>query len=85
MFGDKASKSTCLWLKNLPPLTPTNIVEKGEFKEWVDTKTGKKKRQAMWIYEAMSKAKTKQERQTLRSKTFQGIADAIAEQWGKLM
>jgi hypothetical protein len=33
----------------------------------------------MWIYEAMNKAKTKQERQTLRSKTFQGIADAIAE------
>lgn len=85
MFGDKASKSTCLWLKNLPLLTPTNIVEKGEFKEWIDPKTGKKKRQAMWIYEAMNKAKTKQERQTLRSKTFQGIADAIAEQWGNLL
>ena len=33
MFGDKASKSTCLWLKNLPLLEPTNIVEKGEFVE----------------------------------------------------
>ena len=72
-------------MKNLPPLVPTNIVEKGEFKEWIDAKTGKKKRQAMWIYEAMNKAKTKQERQTLRSKTFQGIADAIAQQWGNLM
>ena len=30
-FGDKAQKSTCLWLKNLPKLTPTDIVDKGEF------------------------------------------------------
>ena len=45
MFGDKASKSTCLWLKNLPLLKPTDIVSKGEFFEWIDKK-GKKKRQA---------------------------------------
>lgn len=81
-FGDKASKSTCLWLKNLPKLKHTNIVEKGEFKEWVDKKTGKTKRQALWYYEALQKAKTPEERRTLRSKTFQGIANAMAEQWG---
>tara|TARA_R100000781_G_C4037380_1_gene112780 strand:+ start:76 stop:714 length:639 start_codon:yes stop_codon:yes gene_type:complete len=81
MFGDKASKSTCFWLKNLPLLKPTNIVEKGEFKEWTDKKTGKLKRQAMWYYEALKKAKTPAERRTLRSKTFIGIAKAIAEQW----
>tara|TARA_R100001594_G_scaffold138573_1_gene182286 strand:- start:628 stop:1266 length:639 start_codon:yes stop_codon:yes gene_type:complete len=81
MFGDKASKSTCFWLKNLPLLKPTNIVEKGEFKEWIDKKTGKLKRQAMWDYEALKKAKTLAERRTLRSKTFIGIAKAIAEQW----
>jgi hypothetical protein len=83
-FGDEASKSTCLWLKNLPYLKPTKIVGKGEMKEWVDKKTGKKKRQALWYYEALLKAKTPAERRTLRSKTFQGIAEAMANQWSKL-
>lgn len=80
-FGDKAQKTTCLWLKNLPHLKPTKIVEKGEFIEWVDKKTGKKKRQAKWYYDALSKAKNDDERRTLRSKTFPGIAKAIAKQW----
>lgn len=82
-FGDKFSKTTCLWLKGLPNLTPTDIVDKGEFKEWVDTKTGKIKRQATWYYEALLKAKTPQERSTLRSKTFPGIANAMASQWSE--
>ena len=82
-FGDKASKSTCLWLKNLPLLKHTDIVEKGEFKEWIDKKTGKLKRQALWYYEALQKAKTPEQRRTLRSKTFKGIAKAMAEQWTK--
>jgi site-specific DNA-cytosine methylase len=82
-FGDKAQKSTCLWLKNLPNLEPTDIVEKGEFKEWNDKKTSKLKRQALWYYEALLKAKSPEERRTLRSKTFQGIANAMAEQWTK--
>ena len=81
-FGDPASKSTCLWLKNLPKLEPTNMVDKGEFKEWIG-KNGKIKKQPMWYYEALTKAKTTEERRGLRSKTFQGIADAMAEQWGK--
>ena len=80
-FGDKAQKSTCLWLKNLPKLVHTNIVDKGEFKEWIDKKTGKKKKQALWYYEALQKARSHEERRTLRSKTFQGIAKAFATQW----
>jgi len=81
MFGDSASKSTCLWLKNLPKLNPTNIVSKGEFFEFKDRKTGKIKRQPMWYYQALQQAKTPQERRTLRSKTFKGIAEAMASQW----
>jgi hypothetical protein len=80
-FGDEAEKSTCLWLKNLPMLRPTKIVGKGEMYEFTDKKTGKKKRQPLWYYQALSKAKTPAERRTLRSKTFQGIARAMAEQW----
>lgn len=83
MFGDKASKSTCLWLKNLPKLEPTDIVEKGEFVEWTDKKTGKTKRQAKWYLDALKQAKTPAERRTLRSKTFQGMAEAMAKQWTK--
>ena len=81
MFGDKAQKSTCLWLKNLPLLKPTNIVEKGEFFEFI-SKKGEKKKMPMWYYEALQKAKSPGERRTLRSKTFQGIAESIAKQWG---
>ena len=84
MFGDKASKSTCLWLKNIPKLIPTDIVEKGEFVEWIG-KNGKKKRQAKWYYDALAQAKTPEERRTLRSKTFQGMADAIADQWSRVL
>jgi hypothetical protein len=83
-FGDSASKSTCLWLKNLPKLVPTNMVDKGEFKEWIDKKSGKTKRQALWFYQALQQAKTPEERRTLRSKTFKGIAEAMATQWTNL-
>lgn len=79
-FGDKAQKSTCLWLKNLPKLVATNIVEKGEFFEFV-SKKGQKKRMPMWYYKALQDAKTPQQRSTLRSKTFDGIAHAMATQW----
>ena len=82
MFGDKAQKSTCLWLKNLPLLEPTNIVEKGEFFEFT-SKKGEKKRMPMWYYQALQQAKTPEQRRTLRSKTFSGIAKAMAEQWTK--
>lgn len=79
-FGDKAQKSTCLWLKNLPLLKPTDIVEKGEFFEFV-SKKGENKRMPMWYYKALKEAKTPQQRRTLRSKTFEGIARAMANQW----
>ena len=74
-FGDQASKSTCLWLKNLPKIKPTKIVDKGEFIEFI-SKKGVNKRQPKWYAYAK-----KQERRTLRSKTFQGMAKAIADQW----
>lgn len=81
MFGDEANKSTCFWLKGLKPLEPTNVVGKGEFFEFVGN-NGKVKRQPMWYYKALSEAKTPEERRTLRSKTFKGMAEAIAKQWG---
>lgn len=85
MFGDEANKATCFWLKGLPTLVPTDVVGKGEFFEWVDGKSGKLKRQPMWYYKALSEAKTPAERRTLRSKTFQGMAKAIAKQWSKVL
>ena len=82
MFGDSASKKTCLWTKNLPLLEPTKIVDKGDFFEWTD-KNGKKKRQPLWYYNAFINSKSDQERRTLRSKTFPGIAKAIATQYSE--
>jgi hypothetical protein len=77
-FGDEATKTTCLWLKNLPLLKHTNVVSKGERTVFASGKSHPK-----WYADALANAKTKQERQTLRSKTFQGIADAIADQWSR--
>lgn len=76
-FGDKATKTTCFWLKNLPKLTATEIVEKGDF---ITLKSGR--RMSKFMYEGISKAKTATERRRLRSKTFKGMAKAIAAQWG---
>lgn len=66
MFGDPYTKSTCLWLKNLPKLEPTNIVDKGK----IVVHGGRR------IPEWYSN------RQIARDMTFQGIANAMAEQWG---
>jgi len=85
MFGHPHTKSTCLWLKNLPKLNPTNIVEKGSWKTWVCSTTGRVKRQSQWYYDAACKGRTPAERATIRSRTFQGIADAMAEQWGAVL
>lgn len=79
-FGDEASKTTCLWLKNLPPLKPTKIVSKGEY---ITLSSGK--RLPKWYSDALTKSKTPEERRNLRSKTFPGFAKAIAEQWGKFL
>jgi len=78
MFGDEATKTTCLWLKNLPKLQPTKIVGKGERTVFKSGKSHPK-----WYADALAKAKTPAERRTLRSKTFQGIARAMADQWTK--
>ena len=77
-FGDSASKKTCLWLKNLPPLEYTDVVEPGEY---IEFESGK--RLAKWYSDGLTKTKTPEERRTWRSKTFPGFAKAIAEQWGK--
>ena len=83
MFGDNYSKSTCLWEKGVKPLIPIVTEEpEMEWKEWVDKKTGKLKRQPKWFFDALRNAKTAEERSNIRSKTFPGIAEAMAEQWG---
>lgn len=79
-FGDSASKKTCLWLKNLPPLEYTNVVESGEF---IEFKSGK--RIAKWYSDGLTKTRSAKERQIWRSKTFPGFAKAIAEQWGEFI
>jgi len=60
-FGHGETKRTCLWLKNLPKLTPTNIVEGREQRIW--------------------KMPPSADRWKERSKTYQGIAEAMAQQW----
>jgi len=77
-FGDPFQKSTCLWLKGLPLLRHTNIVSRGDFKRWYDERTNKMKQQPEWFFDALGK----DDRATIRSKTFPGIAKAMAEQWG---
>jgi hypothetical protein len=79
-YGHEAQKTTCLWLKNLNKLEPTNIVSKGEFIEFV-SKKGIKKKQPKWYFDALKNSKTKEDRTTLRSKTFKGIAEAMANQF----
>ena len=77
MFGEEASKATCLWLKNLPLLKPTKIVGKGER---IFLSSGKSL--PKWYNDALVNSKSAEERRSLRSKTFIGIATAMAEQWG---
>jgi hypothetical protein len=68
-FGHAERKATCLWLRNLPPLQPTNIVALPESK--ADAQ------RLHWLPRTENRWKE-------RSRTFQGIADAMAEQWGGL-
>ncbi|MDF2552858.1 MAG: hypothetical protein K0R77_2133 [Chryseobacterium sp.] len=78
MFGDEASKTTCLWLKNLPPLESTNIVGKGER---VVLSSGRSL--PKWYSDSFNTKISTEQRRTLRSKTFEGFAKAIAAQWSK--
>ena len=79
-FGDSASKKTCLWLKNLPLLEKTEVVDEGEFIQF-----GSGRRLAKWYSDGLTKTKTPEERRTWRSKTFPGFAKAIAQQWGAFL
>lgn len=76
-YGHETTKATCLWLKGLPNLVPTNIVSKGEV---VISKSGN--RMSRWYYETSKLPLKGGIRAKARSVTFQGIADAMADQWG---
>jgi hypothetical protein len=67
-YGHTVQKATCLWLKNLPRLTPTNIVDKGSFVRF----PGTGHRHNEWFMKSNAKE---------RSKTFTGIAEAMSKQW----
>jgi hypothetical protein len=70
-FGHPESKTTCLWLKGLPKLVPTNVLEKPASGRWANqTPTGQ------------NKLGPSADRWKLRSLTYAGVADAMAAQWG---
>lgn len=78
-FGDHARKTTCLWLKGLPALRPTNIVDPGEIVEGgysVGAHADGTDSNGKWL------RYSDPELSKLRSKTFPGIARAMADQWG---
>lgn len=86
-FGDETSKATCLWLKNLPKLKHNKTNNLFELKTWVIPKfteftsaNGKVKR---YSTTANKWYRSAEERSKERSKTFAGIAKAMAEQWTK--
>jgi hypothetical protein len=73
MFGDDASKATCLWLHGLPLLVPTNKI--------LPRIVNGKKRWANQTDSGQNNLAPSPERSTERSRTYQGIADAMANQW----
>ena len=77
-FGHKWKKKTGLWLKNLPNLKPSNIVEPDGL--WV----GSSSAQRLGVSSSVMSLKSKRNAE-IRSMTFPGIATAMAEQWGSLI
>ena len=77
MFGHDASKKTCLWLKNLPPLQPTSVVE--------PRIVNGKPRWGNQTGSGQNKLPPSADRWKLRSVTYAGIASAMADQWGPLL
>lgn len=75
-FGHDASKKTCLWLKNLPLLRPTEMVE--------PRMVNGKPRWANQTDSGQNKLPPSKDRWKIRSKTYTGIAQAMANQWGEL-
>ena len=82
-FGDHAKKKTCLWLKGLPLLTPTNIVDAGEFYVSPKGRLFSKGSSSDMAHDENGKILSWKDPRTakIRSKTFPGIAKAMAEQW----
>lgn len=78
MFGNPERKGTCWWLTNLPVLEPTEIVEPNI----IEYKNGKGS-DSPWHMETIKLPPD--ERSRARSKTFPGMAKAIAEQWGNYL
>lgn len=74
MFGDPWRKRTCLWLRGLPPLKPTNIVEPKGL--WVGSTSARRDPTIHQRYKMPSNRDPRR-----RAKTFSGIAKAMAEQW----
>jgi hypothetical protein len=74
MFGHDASKKTCLWLKGLERLTPTNIVE--------PRIVNGRKRWGNQTNSGQNKLPPSADRWKIRSETYSGIAAAMATQWG---
>lgn len=72
-YGHDASKTTCLWLKNLPALTPTEVLP-----------GGRSARRANQTPSGQNKLGPSPDRWKLRSMTYTGIAAAMADQWGTL-
>ena len=85
-FGDSVQKATCLWLKNLPLLKPTNIVDRGLI--YIDPRGNKHggvhTMRAKVAYSPLMLLPRNEERWKIRSRTFLGIANAMADQWGSL-
>lgn len=95
-FGHDASKKTCLWLKNIPRLQPTDFVEPRWFccgiqlpdgvgKYGCPSCTGTKTARPRWGNQTASgqnKLPPSKDRWKVRSETYQGIAQAMADQWG---
>lgn len=76
-YGEPWSKKTCLWLKGLPPLIPTDIVP--DHKTFISSGSYSKTHDPKYKGESRKGGSAKS-----RSKTFPGIARAMAEQWGCL-
>ena len=77
MFGDPFENKTCLWLRGLPLLIPENSVEPPKRKVFNSGKSMPEWYADAWRLPPKERAK-------IRSKTFPGIAKAMAEQWGNL-
>jgi|SRR3990167_257569 len=82
-FGDSVQKATCLWLKGLPKLVPTNIVDRGMI--YVDPRGhshgGVHTMRAKRAYSPLMLLPKSEERWKIRSRTFLGVAAAMADQW----